>query len=251
MRDVGGHATRTGARIRTGSVYRSTALHRLDGDDAIAFAELGIRTVYDLRTPGERASEPDRLPPGTVYVPADVIGDVRLGSPAHLDAMLVDPAAALEALGDGRGLAMWTRHYRDFVLLDSARAAYERLFAGIAVEGRRPALFHCTSGKDRTGWAAAALLLLLDVPYDVVMEDFLRSGEYLQPILQPMFERFEARGGDPELLRPIMGVAPAYLDAARDEVERSYGSIERYFTDGLRIDVRTQAALRDALVERD
>src|SRR5690606_41310918 len=50
--------------------------------------------------------------------------------------------------------------YRNLVRLDSAREAYGRLFGELA-RIEEPVLFHCTAGKDRTGWAAAALLTLL------------------------------------------------------------------------------------------
>ena len=68
LRDVGGWPTRDGGRVATGALYRSTDLSRLAGPDVPAFAELGIRSVYDLRTAGERAARPgpaargDRLP---------------------------------------------------------------------------------------------------------------------------------------------------------------------------------------------
>ena len=64
LRDVGGHPTADGGRVRTGLLYRSTDLSRLDDAGAAALETLGIRTVFDLRTAGERAGGPDRLPPG-------------------------------------------------------------------------------------------------------------------------------------------------------------------------------------------
>jgi protein-tyrosine phosphatase len=251
LRDVGGYVTRDGARVRTGLVYRSMALDRLEGPDAAAFAALGVRTVYDLRTAHERTSAPDRLPPGTAYVVADVIGDKVVGSPAHMLTLLADPDVAQQALGGGRGRAMWIEHYRDFVLLDSARAAYAKVFRGIASGSRRPVLFHCSTGKDRTGWAAAALLLLLDVPHARVMEDFLVSARYIVPVLEPFLASFAARGGDAELIRSIFATVPGYLEASLDEVRRHYGGIEGYFADGLGIDAEPQALIREALLERD
>ena len=50
LRDLGGWPTRTGGRVRWGLVYRSTALSHLAEEDMAAFAALGIRSVYDLRT---------------------------------------------------------------------------------------------------------------------------------------------------------------------------------------------------------
>jgi protein-tyrosine phosphatase len=250
LRDVGGYLTRDGHRVRTGLLYRSSALHHLAGDDAAAFARLGIRTVYDLRSDPERQAQPEQLPRGTKYVVADVIGGAMRGSFAQVTEMLSNPELARDLVGEGRGISMWTELYHDFVRLESARAAYGRLFTGIADEVNRPALYHCSTGKDRTGWATAALLLLLDVPYELVMKDFLLSAAYLRPLVEPMTDAFAARGGDPELLQPFLGIVPHYLDAARDEVSRSFGTIEGYFATGLNVDAAIQQALREALLVR-
>jgi len=250
LRDLGGHQTRDGGRVRTGLAYRSTDLSRLDGDDAAALARLGIRTVYDLRTDGERAAQPDRLPPGAAYVVADVVRDSSGMTPANFTGVFEDPQRAEEALGGGRAARFFVDAYREFVHLESARAAYHRLFADLASGEYSPALFHCTTGKDRTGWAAAALLLLLDVPDDVVMEEYLLSNRFLAPMSQPLLDQFRARGGDLGLLRPLMEVRPAYLESALDEMRRTFGTIERYFAEGLGIDTTTRASLRTTFVER-
>ncbi len=250
LRDVGGHITRDGARVRTGLVYRSTALANLDGADAEAVAALGIRTVYDLRTAGERTSAPDRLPPGATHVLADVIGNKAEGSPVHMLEVLAQPDIAEQELGGDRGRAIWIGQYRDFVRLDAARAAYGSLFRGVASEAQRPILFHCSTGKDRTGWAAAALLLLLDVAYADVLDDYLASARHVAPMLQAFADEYAARGGNPDLIRSVFATVAAYLDASLDEVRRTYGDIEGYFADGLGIDAGAQAVIRDALLDR-
>ena len=250
LRDVGGHPTRDGGRVRKGLLYRSTDLSGVDGTAAAALGRLGIRTVYDLRTAGERTGQPDRLPPGCAYVVADILGDAPGMTPAEFATLFEDPTAATEALGGGRSAMFFVTAYREFVRLDSARAGYRRLFSDLAGGARTPALFHCTTGKDRTGWAAAALLMLLGVRDDAVMEDYLLSGPRLLPVLRPMVDAFASRGGDAELLWPLVGVRPAYLEAALDEVDRLYGSIDGYFAAGLGIDAPDQEALRAMLVER-
>lgn len=249
LRDLGGHRTSDGRRVRRGLVYRSTALDRLEGDDAAAFVRLGVRSVFDLRTEPERRGAPDRLPPGTRYVVVDVIGDAELGSPAQLRGLLDDPRLAARVLGDGRAEAMWTRHFRDFVRLPSARLAYGRLLSDLSREEHRPALFHCSTGKDRTGWAAAVLLQFLGVPDDEVMADYLLSASLLEPVLARVLGAVAARGGDPELIRPIYGVRRGYLEAAIDEMRGTYGSVEGYLARGLGVDERAQRALREALLE--
>lgn len=249
LRDVGGHPTRDGGRVRRGLLFRSSDLSRIAGTDADALARLGIRTVYDLRTAGERTAQPDRLPPGSAYVVADVLRDAPGVNPTEFATLLGDPAAARAALGGGRAATFFVNANREFVRLDSARAGYRRLFSDLAGGASLPALFHCTTGKDRTGWAAAALLMLLGVPDAAVMEDYLLSGPRLLPMVRPMVDAFSARGGDPELLWPLVGVRPDYLEAALDEVRRLFGSIEGYFAEGLGLDAPTRAALRATFVE--
>jgi len=235
--------------VRTGLLYRSSALHRLDPAHGSILRGLGIRTVYDLRTEHERTADPDRLAPSIEYVAVDVIGDAAVGGPAELIAILSSPEATRAGLGEGRGVELWRRHYRQFVALDSARAAYGRLFADLA-DGRGPALVHCTTGKDRTGWAVAALLTFLGVADDDVMDDYLQSNLHLRPFVDRVLGEFAARGGDPGLLQPIVTVRPAYLEAARDELRRTFGTIEAYVATGLGIDAARRRALREAFLER-
>ncbi len=66
----------------------------------------------------------------------------------------------------------------------------------------------------------------------------------------PLVEKFAQAGGDPDLLHPILGVEPGYLAAGIDELERRHGSVEAWFADGLGLDARLQARLRERLVER-
>jgi protein-tyrosine phosphatase len=250
LRDLGGWPTRDGGRVRAGLLYRSTELDKLAGADMAAFAALGIRSVYDLRTEAERTLQPDRLPPDTEYVVVDVLKDSADAAPAQLFKVLADPKAAEEMLGGGKGLALFESAYRETFGLASARAAYRRLFSDLTHEEHRPALFHCTTGKDRTGWAAAAMLMLLGVPGDLVTKEYLLTNAQLLPAEKPLIDRFQAQGGDPDVIRPLIGVAPEYLEAALDEMRKEFGTIEGYFSEGLNVDEAAQEALRAAFVER-
>lgn len=234
--------------MRAGVLYRSGALDRLNDDDRAIVSTLGIRTVYDLRTEYERTAGPDTLPPGIDCVAIDVLGAHVPAAPAYLMRLFTDPEAARAQLGDGRATALWTGQYRDFVREPAVRAAFGRLVRDIADPSRRPAVIHCTTGKDRTGWATAVFQSLLGVPENVVLEDYLLSGLCLEPMVRPLLDQLEAAGGDPDLWRPILSVTPVYLQAGLDEVRDRYGSIEAYVTHGLGVDATTQQALREAFL---
>ncbi|MHC4176970.1 MAG: tyrosine-protein phosphatase, partial [Planctomycetota bacterium] len=245
LRDLGGYKTGDGATVAGGLVYRSNQLAEISEEDMEKLAGLKLKTDFDLRTAEERKLRPDELPPGVKEVWLDVLADAEQAGPAMLEKLMKDPKAANEALGGGKAEADFQASYRQFVSLPSAKEAFKKLFLALADREQLPALFHCTTGKDRTGWAAAALLTLLGVPRETVMEDYLRSNDYIIPKYQKVIDAFVAAGGDEGIPPAILGVKKEYLDAAFDEMEAKYGTIEKYFSEGLGIDAAQQKALRD------
>ncbi|MEU7729674.1 tyrosine-protein phosphatase [Streptomyces sp. NPDC040724] len=248
LRDLGGWQTPGGAVARN-TVFRSAEFSGLQGDAAKAFAALGIRSVYDLRTGAERAAQANAVPAGTEYIVLDILADHAGAGPAQMLQVLSDPKAAEDLLGDGKAVKMFEDSYREFLTLPSAMTGYRQFFTAIAQKEHRPALFHCTTGKDRTGWAAAALLMVLGVRDDDVLADYLLTNDALLPALQPTIDTFASIGGDPQLLQPVISVRPEYLNAARNEMESRYQNIEGYFLKGLGVAPATVDRLRTALVE--
>lgn len=244
LRDVGGWRTAAGARVRSGRLYRSAGLGYATEDDVVELGRLGIRTVVDLRTAGERSAQPDRLPGEAQLVVADVLADFVDSLPTHMFGLLQDPVRATEALAGGQAEALLLDAYEQIVTLPSAHAAFARLYRELGRDGADPVLVHCTTGKDRTGWAVAALLLLLGVPHDDVMAEYLLTNEQLLPALSPMFTAFADGGGDPGVLHPVLGVRAEYLQHALHLVETRHGTIEGYFDEALGLAAGDRAALR-------
>ncbi len=249
LRDLGGWPAADG-HVRRGALYRSTELHGLAGPDVDALSRLGLRTIFDLRTAAERADRPDRAPVGVRDIPLDVLADMSGAAPAQLPKLLEHPAQMSELLGEGGASNLFGGAYRDIVRLPSALTAYRTMFTELADSAHMPALFHCTTGKDRTGWAAASILLFLGVAEDDVRRDYLLTNEQLLPALQPLVDKFATAGGDPALIAPVLGVRPEYLDAALDEMRSRFGDITGYVTDGLGLDIGIQEQLREGLLER-
>jgi protein-tyrosine phosphatase len=248
LRDLGGLPAR-GGTVRTGAVYRSATLARLEGEDLATFGRLGISTVYDLRTVGERAASPDRLPGGVRSVGLDVLADSTTDVAAGVGQLGSDPVGLAETLGDGRGIALMRDSYRNIVGLPSALAAYRTFYLDLIDPGRSgAALFHCTTGKDRTGWAAASLLLLLGVGEDDVRADDLETNNDLLPALQPLLAAAAEKGVDTQLLLPVLGVRREYLDAAIDEAHTRFVDVEGYARDGLGLGEDDLDALRRRFV---
>ena len=180
----------------------------------------------------------------------DVLADSTDAAPAKLHALMSNPAGAAAMLGNGKAEAMFKNGYREFIALPSALAGFRDFFTLVANTDDTPLLFHCTTGKDRTGWAAASLLTVLGVSRDDVYHDFMLTNDQLVPHLRPRLKPFADAGGDVSLLEPVIGVRTEYLDAAFDEATSRFGSFEGYITKGLGLDSRVQRRLRDTLVER-
>lgn len=249
LRDAGGHATRDGRRVRRGVLFRSEQLSRVTDEEMPALAQLGLKTIFDLRTADERAAQPERVPAGAQYVVADVLADAQGAGPAQLLHLISDPQKANAMLGDGKAAQLFIKGYADIVMLPSARRAYAGMFTRMAEPASLPALYHCTTGKDRTGWASAALLLLCGVSETDVMQDYLRSNDYILPEYQPFIDQYTGIGVDREILLSILGVRREYMETAFKVLRDEFGDIERYFEKGLEMGPAAQQALREQFVE--
>ncbi|QAY71487.1 tyrosine-protein phosphatase [Xylanimonas protaetiae] len=231
-RDIGGYRTQDGRWVKTGVVYRTNQL-TLSAADAAFVGTLGITADYDLRTTGEVAAAPDVVPAGARYRQLDVIGgDVSGGIGA-----ITTPEAAAEAMRQGEVA---------FVDSGSAKAAYRELFTSLARD-KGASLYHCTAGKDRTGWATAVLLTVLGVDEQTVMDDYLLSNTYFlnTPAVQA---QLDAMGPYREVYAPFMAVDSSYLQAGLDRVAQEYGSMEAYLTKGLGLSHGTIQQLRQRLL---
>ncbi|MDQ1521428.1 MAG: protein-tyrosine phosphatase, partial [Actinomycetota bacterium] len=169
FRDLGGYETSDGLRVRHGQLFRSGVLSELTDDDIAVLEALGLATVVDLRSAAEIEARPNRIPRGAVAVEVPVT-DVSM-APTVI-------AAKLEAgETDGLGAEMLLTGNRAFAR--ELRAAFAEVLQLVMDAARRPIVFHCTAGKDRTGFASAIVLLTLGVLRDTVVDDYLSSNARL------------------------------------------------------------------------
>lgn len=245
FRDLGGYATADGRRVKWGQFYRSDALASLSDADLKKLSDLGLKLVCDFRSPAEKSAEPDRLP--SVNPPA--VLDVSIGAESF---MVKDLRERIEK-GELEGLdlrGMMIEGNRQFATTFAPQ--YASMFERITQAENRPALVHCTAGKDRAGFASAMILSVLGVPRETVMEDFLLTNHYTKRatdrrlLMMRVFSLFRI---DAEKLRPLFGVERAYLEAAFEAIEKNWGDFETYRRDALGLDDAELTAFRDAVLE--
>jgi protein-tyrosine phosphatase len=239
FRDVAGtgsgYPTRDGRHVRRSVYYRSNELQLTDAD-ASALANLGVTSIHDLRSAPEVEAHPDAAVPGAAWHHVEVAGI---------------PMAMVEGLADTEAAErVMCEVYDSFVRVPEACASYARLLTSLATDGL-PQLFHCTAGKDRTGWAAALLLEVAGVDRDTILADYLLTNEVSSATREKYLALVaEHLGADKvAVYEPTMIVEPQYLQTAYDAVEADYGSVEGYLRDGLGLDDSVVEALRSRLVE--
>jgi protein-tyrosine phosphatase len=252
-RDLGGLLTGDGYRLRTGRLFRANALNRLTEADIEAVAALGLACVIDLR--GEREVEmvgQDRLPfpppRKLVALPlSDPDNQVFAAVTALAKGMLTSASATLDPdvlVGE------MLRAYRWLAIAQPARAAFGRALRLMADPHSLPLLFHCTAGKDRTGWLAAVVLSALGVEHEVIAADYLRTTELNQTGIDFMIGRLERNGvADGSAVRPMLEARPEYLAEAYAAVESEFGGMPTYLREGLGADDDVIAGLRANLLE--
>jgi protein-tyrosine phosphatase len=158
FRDLGGHATADGRRIRSGRVFRSNSLQELTADDVkVVLEKLELRTVIDLRGPEEIAGAG--------------IGPLEGQGLRYENLPLLDERVA--TAGDVADLG---QRYRTYLHSYGVKSLVQALTV-IADGDAHPLVFHCSAGKDRTGVLAAMVLGCLGVPADEVVADYCAMQE--------------------------------------------------------------------------
>ncbi|WP_316520552.1 tyrosine-protein phosphatase [Kitasatospora brasiliensis] len=229
FRDLGGHPAADGQSVRWGLLYRSDSLGKLTSPaDLDRLHALGVRTVIDLRYPWEIAAK-GRVPDfeGLEYHNLSI--EHRPYDQAEIDPEL-DP---------------W-RYLADRfaeVTEDGVREIRQALDVITAAEA--PVVFHCASGKDRTGLIAALLLTLLGVDEDTIAADFALT-ELATPHL--VADWHTAHPGR-TLRWPGYGRAPeTVIRLALADLTARHGSVQAYLTDTLGVDHEQITALRTRLL---
>ena len=230
FRDMGGYPTTDGQEVKWGVLYRAGTLAESSNADLQSLEKLKLHTLIDFRSSIEKEEEPNRLPDPTGFTVVEIptlddgnkalVGEImeRIET-GNFDGF--DPnKSMLEA--NRQFASTFTPQFRQFV------------HTVMEADGA-PIVWHCSAGKDRTGFAAAILLRILGVPQEVVIQDYMTSKQYAldarksQLMLLRLFKGDEAA----DKLSIMMGVEENWIRAAFEEIDATWGSFDRYVHEGL------------------
>jgi protein-tyrosine phosphatase len=218
-RDLGGAAAAGGQRVAAGRLFRSGSPHEMTDADRAALEAMGVGVILDLRAGYERSRDPYDWP-GRV-VPVTLVADARV---EEVHRRFADGSITEAELED------WWAPAGVFRAPEDHAAGIGLVFRTL-LESEAGVLFHCRTGKDRTGLVAALILSALGVPREEVLADFLLSNEGLAGFQTRDLERIKQTGigSYGERARfSLTGVRAEWLERLLGDLSRSYGSVPGY-----------------------
>ena len=217
FRDLGGIKI-----VKENLLFRSDRLSELSENDIEKIKLLGIKRIIDLRSIGEIESHKDKVIEGieNIALPISLAFTMdELNSMNENEVLMVLEKANEELI---------TKHFK--VLEDFLNLLLEPI----------PTIFHCTSGKDRTGFATLLIYHILGVTDKEIMSDYLDSNEYIKPKLNEQFTKMNID----IKFKPLMFVEERYINKAISLAIEKYGSINDFILNKLNFGEEKQELLR-------
>jgi len=241
LRDLGGYETTDGRRMKWGRIFRSSNLGRLTEKGLGQIRRLGINLVCDFRTEAEARKLPNRFPG------SEAVGYVRL----PIQHGEFEPTSVFDRIK--KGDFDWISE--DFMVqgyiesVERCPDVWAALFNLLADRRHRPLLFHCTGGKDRTGAAAALILLALGVPSETVVADYALSDGYNVDVRKAIYDHLRPFGVDIAKVEPYFTAPESRIRALLEHVDARYGSAVDYLVKRAEVSEKTIARLKEDLLE--
>lgn len=228
FRDLGGYPTADGRAVRWRRLFRSGELQRMSAEEVARTRDaLGIATVIDFRS-AEEADDPRGL--GGLCEPPTQRHHFPLGN--------------ARSKYDARESGRWEPAY--VAMLEDHGPVWADAVHVLAREQSYPALFHCVTGKDRTGVLAALVLDALGVDEGTILADYAESRRAMDQLI----DRLRASGavGPDRPPNPALGVVPAAMAEMLAVLRERHGSARGYLR-AHGVSARTLAALEAQLLE--
>ncbi|WP_028401657.1 tyrosine-protein phosphatase [Ectobacillus panaciterrae] len=246
FRDIGGGETLNGRKMKTGILFRSDELSRLSQKDLEKIKLLNIKSICDLRTPREQRSKPSRIKSEHGIQLINISIHDKSQEFTHLEffKFLVGKSSTIDFKKIMKDL------YYNMAFTSSIQI--NEVVTLLSEQKNLPALIHCTGGKDRTGFISAVIQLLVGVPYQTVLDDYLFSNELIAPRMKKVekFIRWMSLFQiSPDRIKPMLEVRREYLDEIYNDIMEKYGTVEDYLCQACNVQQSSLENLKHLLLE--
>lgn len=246
FRDVGGFKNKDGCHVKTGILFRSDELSRLSQKDVESFHQINIKSICDLRTLQEQQSKVSRIQTGKEIQLLNVSIHDKSREFTHLEffKFLVSKSNTI----DFEKIMKEMYGHMAF----GCYKEINEVITFLSNQKNLPALIHCTGGKDRTGFISALIQLLVGVPYETVINEYLLSNQLIAKRMKKVetFIRWMSLFQmSSERIKPILEVRRDYLEEVYNKIIGQYGDIENYLRLACKVPQSNLENLKQLLIE--
>lgn len=235
FRDLGGYVTTDNKHVRWGRIFRSGSFSRMTLHDSLELSSLGVRTIIDLR------SEDVKKTYRSYY---NIANNIRIPISYNGYSSLSQKVMSGQLLR-GDAIIYTQDTYRDMV--NNFTLQYANFFDYLCEEQNYPIVFNCFLGKDQTGLATYLLLRALDVPIDIIEDDYMASsiGIDRSKFIKDADSLSESRQ---EALTMLTKTDLAYLKYGISCMREKSGSVEDYMIHELKLTPEKRRKLKEILL---
>ncbi len=243
FRDLGGYSAGNRHKVKKGSLYRSGHLADLTPWGLKILTGFDLYAIVDFRSNIEVERQPTRVIEGPQLFHLPVMDDVN----REMSQEIMERIKKNQFDGFSPDSLM-IKAYRQFST--EFTPAYKTFIHTLLEAQGKPVLWHCTAGKDRTGYAAAILFKLLDIDQETIYRDYLLSNQYVERLNKKIITAIIARGYKAyKMIKPLLGVQLDWLKASFDAIDEEWGSFESYISHGLALGNSEVRQLRGDLLQ--
>ena len=237
IRDIGGYTGHEGRKVKWRKVIRSEELAHLSDNDVSYFADLNLKHAFDFRNRSKAEQQVDRLPESTEYHLIPIfdsfnqgIGEIDFTQPGSVDTFM-------------RAI------YK--IQTEERAQCFAEVLKVLTEPCEYPILYHCTNGKDRTGFMTYLILSLLGVAEETIISDYtltnLTFDESYKLLGNIMSEEL---GIENHHLWEFYGVKPAWLKLSILYIKENFGTVEEYLLSETDLTIEDFEKIRENLLEK-
>ncbi|MEM8525995.1 MAG: tyrosine-protein phosphatase [Bacteroidota bacterium] len=235
FRDLGGIRTEEGRYVKWGKIFRANRLSDLSKTDLRTLNYLGLKIVADFRYEVESRKHPDKVPTGAKYFQYP-IGDKEGTRYLEMKTKVRQGATAPEVKD------MFIGIMEEFA--DTGTVFFQPVIDHLLAE-EVPLVFHCSGGKDRTGYMSAMILSALGVDRETIMNEYLMSNYYRYQDNRSNYRKGRLVGIDKEVLATGFLVKEAYMNKVWEVIDEKYGDTNQYLEEKYSLTAKKREKLKE------